>query len=266
MSTSTTYTTSSSRQHKRSVKPIASYGLILCAKNTGRFLIAQRRDTIEYTEFIRGRVSKYLYPVYFSRMTAIERWRLVSYTFNQLWDDLWVNHNNKFYREAYPNARSKFALVKPNLEMLLRNFPIQQPHTTTTNSGPSWGFPKGKLNYASEKPEHAAIREFIEETRIQLDYKNLIDAPSLTETFTGTNGKVYSTTYFIALVDEETPIQYTTPNCMRPNTVSEEIADMRWVSIETAREQYLIERRVELLERSRRFIEEYTSRKHNACC
>ena len=232
--------------------PIASYGIILSAKNTGRFLICQRRDTIEYTEFVRGRVPKSLYRVYFSQMTQTERDRLLRYTFIQLWDDLWVNHNNRFYREVYPNAKAKYTEVYPSLPALLEAYP-------SAVKAPSWGFPKGKLNYSSEKHERAALREFIEETCIRLDYKNLLDIPYVTETFVGTNGKLYSTTYLIAQVDQETPIAYSTPNAMRPNTVSEEIADLKWVSLEQSR-VFLNERRQAILEEVKARLEEFSKR------
>jgi 8-oxo-dGTP pyrophosphatase MutT (NUDIX family) len=219
--------------------PITSYGIILTCKKTGRFLISQRRDTIEYTEFIRGKVSKSLYKVYFSQMTKTERSRLTTYTFSQLWDDLWVNHSNRIYRDMYATAKAKFDENKLQLPKLLEAYPSDVLQ-------PIWGFPKGKLNFSTEKHEKAAMREFIEETNIDIDYRNLLDIPAVTETFLGTNGKTYSTTYLVSSVDSEVPIKYTTSNCMRPNTVSEEISDLKWVTVEESKE-YLNERRQELL-------------------
>jgi len=214
-----------------------SYGIILRCSSTDRYLIIQRRDTIEYMVFVRGRVPRYLYPVYFSRMTPAERNRLVTFTFAQMWEDLWINNTSRFYRVVYPDAKARFENVRDQVPALLAKYPSQVTE-------PSWGFPKGKLNGPSESPLRAAVREFEEETRIKLDGDRILtDVPPITETFAGTNGNIYSTTYFFAEIAEEPPIEYTTANRMRANTVSEEVATMKWVAAADLG-QYLSERQM----------------------
>ena len=88
-----------------------SYGIILFHIDLNDklwYLIAQRRDTIEYTDFLRGRYSYLNLAAYFRLMTPTERGRLSKYTFNELWDDLWVNHNSNYYKEMRSKAHAKY--------------------------------------------------------------------------------------------------------------------------------------------------------------
>ena len=75
--------------------PITSYGLIAYHKDvtdTIRFCLFRRRDTFEYMDFIRGLWNDSTVKTLFVLMTKEERSRLRNYMFQELWDDLWINH------------------------------------------------------------------------------------------------------------------------------------------------------------------------------
>ena len=111
------YRTSNKRSSKRYYKykrsPIISYGIILFTdKNDPKFLLAQRRDTIEYVDFIKG--NRYYIPLedYAINMTEEERERILNYEFDDLWNDLWINKESKYYKQDYEESKKDFELIK----------------------------------------------------------------------------------------------------------------------------------------------------------
>ena len=209
--------------------PITSYGIILIHIDDNDviwYLLSQRRDTIEYADFLRGRYSYINLEPYFKLMTNDERKRLETYPFDELWDDLWVNHNNRFYREVRPKAKAKY-----NTNAQIRCKLLKETRSNITE--PSWGFPKGKKNLRETEIE-CAFREFIEETKMSLDHTNLMSLAPSTEVFKGSNGKMYSTVYYIAKVDHKIPIKKMPIQGLRTETISEEISNLRWCTIDDA--------------------------------
>lgn len=176
-----------------------SYGVILYTySKDGRieYLCAKKKDTIEYYIFITGQYNdKQLWNI-FSLMTNEERCRLLKYIddFRALWDDLWVNHNSKFYRDDYPRAKQIFDQIKIYIPNLIR-------YSSSITSEPEWVWPKGQKN----RHEHndllkgalrAAVREFREETGITLQVDLSQNYPFYSEQYLGSNNFPYSTTYF----------------------------------------------------------------------
>ncbi len=214
--------------------PITSYGIILFYIDIHEniwYLICQRRDTIEYADFIRGRYTKTMLNAYISLMSQDERERILTYDFRDLWDDLWVNHDVGFYKDSFVKAKTKFdnniGLVKTILD-----------NTESLVKEPSWGFPKGKKN-SKETDIECSIREFKEETKLELDFKNLTTLPPSKETFKGSNNKIYSTVYYIAQTMDIIPIKkiaIENENSIRKETISEEISNLKWVRLSDTKE------------------------------
>jgi 8-oxo-dGTP pyrophosphatase MutT (NUDIX family) len=201
-----------------------SYGLVLFYIDSYDkiwYLIAQRRDTIEYTDFLRGRYSYPNLTSYFRLMTPSERERLQKYTFDELWDDLWLNHDSNYFREMRAKAHARYKTNFETMDKLLKT-------TVSFVSEPRWGFPKGRKNHGETDLE-CAFREFKEETRMSVDYLNLLNIPPSIETFKGSNGKMYSTVYYIARVNYKIPIcKLKYHGQIRTETVSEEISNLMW--------------------------------------
>jgi len=222
-------------------KPTPSYGIILFYILDGvyRFLIAQRRDTIEYIDYLRGRYTDSQLELYFSLMTQSEKDRLANWSFEELWDDLWIDKNNNFWKNIYPKAMSKYNHKKNVMLQLL-----QENEKSTIE--PSWGFPKGKKEI-NETDIECAMREFSEETGMTINYTNLLTEPPFKETYRGTNGRIYTTVYYLAYCDSEIPIVKIPLNGIRKETVSDEIGELKWVTLEESR-QFLNRDRQSLLE------------------
>ncbi len=158
-----------------------------------KLLLIQRKDTIGYTDFIRGK-----YPdkddlgVYFSEMTVEEQERLLTSTFEDLWDSLWVNHGSKIYKNEYWISRKKFEAC--DVPELVKKFPAKF-------SFQEFGFPKGRKNLYEGDLE-CAMREFTEETGYtNQEYK--FTGQKILEEFIGTDNIHYKHVYYVAEMNQD---------------------------------------------------------------
>lgn len=235
--------------------PVTSYGLIIyCVINCiTYFLIQQRRDTFEYTDFIRGIWKNFTQVVsFFSLMSLEERTRIREFTFQELWDDLFVDKTSRMYKEAYVKAKKKYDSIKHMIPNILDT----TQHAVTE---PPWGFPKGKKNGYNESDMECAVRESEEETTIKSKSLEIVSNKRYSEQFTGTNGKLYATHYFLSKVKlgSPNPIEIKrvdTPKCIREDTVSEEASDVKWVTYAEAL-PYLNHQRQQLLGEAFQYIQ-----------
>jgi len=220
------------RKKRIECDPITSYGLVAYTTHEGNnyFLLYQRRDNFEYMDFLRGVWStEDILPSLFSSMSIDERKRIREFTFPELWEDLWVEHNSRIFRDGFVKAKRKYEGAKHAIPELLDS-------TISNIIEPPWGFPKGKKNNFRENPVDCALREFQEETRLSVDQVQIIrDRKPYIETFLGSNGKIYSTHYYLAhFPNLLLPRKFETPHCIRDETVSEEASNVKWFLYEEA--------------------------------
>lgn len=212
--------------------PITSYGVLLVYKDEKigklQYLLSQRRDSIEYIDFLKGKYTIVNLKHLLSLITVEEKERILNNSFDDLWDDLWVNHESYFYLEFKQRAKVKYENNKEIIDTYLKN-------NNSLKNEPIWGFPKGKKNN-KETEINCAFREFKEETNMSIDYLNLLNLPPSIEVFKGSDGKMYSTVYYIAYIDTKIPIKKIKINNsnIRKETISEEISNLKWCSIEYA--------------------------------
>lgn len=213
--------------------PILSYGIILFSideRNVPLYLIFQRRDNYEYIDILRGNWNNHeRFKELVSALSFEERERLTSYTFRELWDDLWIVHGSRIHTEGYERAKKKYESIKPQLHEILSN----TPHNGTE---PPWGFPKGKKNFEGNETEiNCALREFREETGLSTDNVKLWDVKPFTENYKGNNNKMYGTYYYLAESPEILKVtKINTPGCIRDIALSEESEDALWLSLDEA--------------------------------
>jgi 8-oxo-dGTP pyrophosphatase MutT (NUDIX family) len=185
-------------------RPATSYGLIAYRfiRETRKFevLIVRRKHTMGFMDLLRGRYYNRsidaIVNIFLSEMTEHEREILRTKTFDEMWNDIWVNHKSKSYRTEYSKAKQKFELL--DLTKLL-------DQVTTGYKVPEYGFPKGRKN-KHEATDMCAKREFEEETGLsRRDYTVIKSAPIFEEKFVGTNGVNYRHVYYLARVSEDVP-------------------------------------------------------------
>jgi len=185
-------------------------------KDDIKFLLIQRKHSLSYIEFIRGKYDEKDYEnvkKICSLMSINELNIIKKSDFQILWDSVWnkTARNKNFLKEMNCSKR-KFNYIKTN--NILDNI-------TTNYLTPEWGFPKGRRN-RYEKNIDCAIREFIEETNLY-NFSLLDRINFLEEKFVGTNAVPYKHVYYIGTSNE--------------NKIAEisdiyEIGDIGWFTID----------------------------------
>lgn len=218
--------------------PVTSYGLICFKKihNEINYIMIQKKDTISYIEFIRGKYDinnlSYLIML-FSNMTYQEKQQLNTHDFKKIWGNLWSNTSNdsKFQKE-YNRSLQKFNKIKKGFMLAridgsIQHVDIKYLLSVTPNiAEQEWEFPKGRRKL-HESDIDCSIREFCEEVglyeRIFIHDLN----KQYEEIFQGSNNVRYRNIYYIAqFIREETLIKF---DCNNSQQVKE-VRDVGWFS------------------------------------
>jgi 8-oxo-dGTP pyrophosphatase MutT (NUDIX family) len=172
-------------------------------KNSIKMLLIQRKHSVGFIEFIRGRyninnVEGIIFL--FKQMTQYEIDKIKDGNFDDLWDYLWgCNKSKVAHFNDYNISKSKFEkLKKESSEYLNLNFYVNDIKPDYKYA--EWGFPKGRKNNINEDILKAAQREFTEETNYCADDYILLDKiKPIEESLIGTNGINYKHIYYIAI-------------------------------------------------------------------
>jgi len=215
--------------------PITSLGCVTfrVRDNKIEYLMIRRKDTLGFIDFMRGKYTlsnkDYIMNM-LTQMTTEEKNKLNTWTFDQIWNDIWgtVSIINQYKNEENA-SRNKFIQLKTGIQYKNKRFSLsdmitESNHTTIWNE-PEWGFPKGRRNYG-ESDLDCALREFNEETGINKKHVKLIDNVfPFEEIFTGSNYKSYKHRYFITYM-----------NCKEATNMNKyevsEVSKMEWKTYE----------------------------------
>ena len=168
-------------------------------KKNIKFLMIQRKHSLSYIEFIRGKYcleNKNNITKLFKNMAPEEIDNISKSTFDDLWNSLWKKTSkNKIFQKEYKNSKELFEKLKDSgeLKTLTEVKPLYQT--------PEWGFPKGRRNLF-EKNLDCALRELEEETTInseQIEILNKINC--VNEEYTGTNNQDYRHIYYLGYAE-----------------------------------------------------------------
>ena len=140
--------------YKSCKKPIMSFGLICYRQNEiiheTEYLLIQRRDSLSFMEFIRGKydLDNIVYiKNLMSFMTDTERKSLVTMSFDDLWNQVWYQpFVPKQTTQEYHEAKEKFTRLKQGfLKREVTTFYTLGSllfETSTKYQEPEWGFQK----------------------------------------------------------------------------------------------------------------------------
>lgn len=225
--------------YKHCNHPITSYG-IMCFNDKQEYLLVQRKDSLSYVEFIRGKYAienrTYIYKL-LTYMTQVERDRLLQDHFDELWMELWQISGCNTYIREYMEAKAKFERLRkgcflrpPNSDAddpgMFFNLELALLATCSLLAEPEWGFPKGRRNI-NEGDFECAIREFEEETALDLGHIEFVQ-PSrpFEEVFTGSNKVRYKHVYYLARFHP--PLSHS-PSGSLSRLQMREIKAMKWM-------------------------------------
>lgn len=223
--------------HPKSIvrsKITTSYGLVVYTYDQDqnvRLLMTQRRDTFSYECLLRGMYTDNILEEYVSNLTEDERERLTTLSFDLLWKDLWVSPKRRLYRLEYNKAKQIFESNRSLIVDLIRKIPATGKDI--------WEFPKGRL-FSEESTYQCALREFEEETMIRKSMVTIVKRAGYVEdNYQGTDHRTYRSIYYIGYIENGTqyPFQYQDcPHHVRKPYISDEVMDMKWVTIDEALE------------------------------
>ena len=192
-----------------------------------QFLLIQRKDSLAFVEFIRGKYNPYE-DEYLGRllrgMTQKEQSSILSKSFEQLWHSAWGESSNvKSHKNDYDSSDKKFLTIKNRLPELIMSNP-------TKWTEPEWGFPKGRRN-PHESDINCATREFQEETGLKrTDFTIIQNTYPISETFFGSNQVHYCHKYYIAICNTSVEVEMNMENLH----MAREIGAIKWCTLDEA--------------------------------
>lgn len=187
-------------QNKNDIENISKY------MNNIKFLLIQRRHSIGFMDFIRGK-----YKIdnieqinnLFQYMHQNEINLIKTLSFEELWNEIWNNDEHKInsIKKDFITAKEKFMDLKTSTKLDL-NLDFYLNNIEPLYSFLEWGYPKGRKD-KNETTLDCAIREFYEETNIDITKIKIInEIEPIEENLIGTNGIPYRHIYYIAETKE----------------------------------------------------------------
>ena len=200
-----------------------------------KILLVQRRNTIGFIEFIRGKysVTDYNYIVKLFNMMTFDEKRILRQhdSFDMIRTVIGLKREYN-YKSEYDDAKNKFISLKQNLSGDQVNALLDKSYTKW--SSPEWGIPKGRRNN-KEYDIECAIREFVEETGIK--YKNINvyrNIKPVEEIYTGINGVIYKHIYFIADIKDTSEANENVTRVEKGGFLNYEISNIKLFSLTEA--------------------------------
>jgi 8-oxo-dGTP pyrophosphatase MutT (NUDIX family) len=215
------------------VSYIPSFGVI-CALNPRdgspiKFLLVQRANTYEFLEFVRGKYDEndtLALTSMFAEMTYEEKSRIFHFDIREL--RRYFAYLDADNSSLTTSISAKFNVLKQNKELFDKLI-----QTKSDNGDTGWEFPKGRRNNKQECAKVCALREFEEETGISQKKIILLPFEPFSETFTGSNTKVYKTTYYFAVCHDVSVQNITRINACDPNQ-TREVKHIAWLTANEA--------------------------------
>lgn len=184
------------------IKPIISYGLIVYAKNTDRWVLVQRKHSVEFILYMKGWYELSYLSILLNNITLDEKYII----YNCLSKDP-EYFINVYLNELYlPADDLSYALIRVyetyDIVINLIN------HINTCNNELSWNWPKGRINNIPKKENSfdCAKREFEEEVEINLPPYTYLSDNYLTENINTVCRRNIESRYWIYVIDNEITI------------------------------------------------------------
>lgn len=195
-----------------------------------KFLMIQRKHSLGFLEFIRGRydINDYKKLIkLFELMTVDEHAIIKDNDFDYIWKYVWkATANYKQYEEEYKNSKKKFETLKYSQEPNVIKLSFYTTNILSKYKTQEWGFPKGRRNYY-EKNVECALREFVEESGYDYNdisiIKNMIP---LKEVFKGTDDVMYRHIYYVAVLNNDKNVII--------NETNNEVSNIEWHTYQEA--------------------------------
>jgi 8-oxo-dGTP pyrophosphatase MutT (NUDIX family) len=193
--------------------PLQSTTLSVC--------LIQRRHTISFEAFVRGKYDVDELQMHSERMTISEKKAILETDWDTLYDGVMnTKHALTNNTAELKQKQNVFTLRERDRAKLLYNSVDLKKLFGSDQSGvvnPTWEFPKGR-KFSKETEEACALREFQEETGIPIKDVTIVSDPVtkqpiwFEEVFCGINKRMYHNRYMLAFVNPESSGPFVDPN------------------------------------------------------
>lgn len=225
--------------YKECFNPVMSYGHIIFNKDNNKILMIQRKDSLCYIEFLRGKYDIYdinYIQILIDKFSINEKKYIKNHSFDKLWNQLWlIDEADEKYKNKndYIKSREKFNKLKNgyfyNKLKIFVNFDYFINKSKTDYSDSEWEFPKGRRNKKESNIE-CAKREFNEETNYNInDYQLIENIIPFEEEYISENKIKYKHIYYIGFLtnkNKQAIIDFSNENQYK------EVKDIKWLTKE----------------------------------
>ena len=200
-------------------RSIISYGLIVYSSDTRKFVIIQRKHSVEFLLYMKGLYRLTHLPFLLSSITSDEA-QLISLSldpdsFHHIYFDLLdLDESSYFY------AITRMTESRDYIKTLLSSLDLSQNRL-------AWTWPKGRISFTGserEPPFSCAKREFEEEVEISLPPPLILSKTYIIETIQTLTGRSIESRYFFYVIPFEIPLS-------SPDS-HPEVSDRKWVSFD----------------------------------
>lgn len=203
-----------------------SHGIITYVsvqKNT-HFLLAQRRNSFSFIQLLRfsHRLTNEEIISKINLITPEEAIRLLTYPFEEIWEDLYIDKTNKTFVTERHRARQNYEKIKTQF--------CEHLNSPKSNFC-EWGIPKGRRKY-QESGIECALREWEEETNIPKKCVSLLNTYPFYYNLSYGNKDVSIESYLAKII---LPFMITENKTNIRNYVSEEVGKLEWITIDKAK-------------------------------
>ena len=198
-----------------------SFGVIVVDAEC-RVLLVQRKDSFGYLGCVdNDALGHEMVAETLSTITIEERDKLLEWEWDKLWQDCGLDTKNN--RKAQ-KCRARFEWL--SIRDVVRAMDQRGEQWQLSNE---WGLPKGRM--AAQDNETAlrcALREMQEETGLHASAITVLhDVGTFTDEYQGTDGKTYSSTYYVAKLRGK----------VEGTLDTKEVRQIRWMTLDECAER-----------------------------
>lgn len=180
-------------------KRIVSHGLIVFARDTKRFMITQRKHSIEFLLYLKGMYRVTHLPFLLCNLTQEEGSRVKDCfrtpgTFGRLYSSLGLD------QKSYSYAFKRFQETRGVALELLENLDLSQNEL-------QWTWPKGRQDSSDFSSLDCAKREFLEEVEIDLPEALFVSDNFLIDSVKTITRRTVEARYWIYVIPYEVPVK-----------------------------------------------------------
>lgn len=225
--------------YKECMNPIMSFGHIIFNKDNNKILMIQRKDSLCYIEFLRGKYDVYnikYIQILIDKFSIKEKEYIKNHSYDILWEKLWLiddSCNNYKTKNDYIKGKAKFNKLKEgfyfNKLKIFINLDYFLNKSKINYFDSEWEFPKGRRNKKESNIE-CAKREFNEETNYNInDYQLIENIIPFNEEYVSENKIKYKHVYYIGFLinkNKQAIIDFKNENQYK------EVKDIKWLTKE----------------------------------